>query len=1316
MLKILNRGIRVFPSLPVPRAGGVPPRHACEHIRFPSSDTAVPVLTPFLPPLPRRRRRARKRTSHFFKKVLINACIFSRNLVNYQYTPKHACTSLNEKNPENRRCTNEMTIEKRPNFYFYDIESLDNVFTLANFRVRENILDLFYVCDDPPFLDYLRTPEGGREAASRIRAKNRNFTGGIVLHDLSYIEQNELLAKMFGLSTARSVNDPASCEKDLPYGTDYRLVCDTDPEYDPEKHPFLVGYNSFNYDTTMLALYLTAALSSVSDRAPDGSMLPPRLCRYLVGASVMRGHNNVLFSPAYKSSMPNYLKDSGKSAAKQVRKNMLASGRHLDIARLNEKQQHVGLKRLLGMKGFQILESSKLRPDQSKIENLDQLFDLFAYNCSDVINLLGLYQDKLYEAQYLLKSGLLKQYPELRYEQKGPNIYAPDVSPARIRYDRLAIDSSSSQFAQKSLCPYDHLNDQPVVSYMYPSKKQAAELGIEPFNVLERTKALFYDIFPQPELRSHMDRIYEYYKAIEGKNFNESDAYAETYLSPSRTEPLQSALREARETLGLVADEREIDLTPRSMSALPPADTTMIYYDKNGDPTSCFVIFSTGGIHGAEYNKRLYDADVAVYNEAAAIMAKVQAQYPVADDLKKAKQIVIDGKTYGAAQFLQTKKKDQPNRYKILSAPQLFIMDKKGMKLNPRYNYTSAELSNHEDFTSYYPIMLVRLSAFENPGLGYDRYSEIFDNKSKYGKLMKDKSLPEADRGRYSVMREGTKLVLNSASGAGDAKFDSNIRMNNRVISMRIIGQLFSFTIGMAQAYEGARVISTNTDGLFTVMEENRNNQILEEQSKDIHVDIEPELTFLISKDSNNRIEMDHEHSRGGELQRASGGSLACCDGPSVTKSLSHPAVIDYALCEYLIMSSWTHVEQDSDRYPSLEDPFDDEKGMRILRSLGADPGPAMSPQRQLLFFQNIVASSPSSNRYVFSTDVGGANPEPLQHYNRVFLVKDGTPGAVNIKVAAMYKLTPVIIAKRKRENCLINQHDPVARRILEVNGVDVDTFPSTHEASVVSVTGIEADWPVIIENGNINDMSDSEANAILDKLDFDKYLTLLRNTFEKNWRNKTPDPDAAIFKPEPPKAPKPPKTPKTRKKTKKTTDPDTVPGAPDAGLSEDAAGVAGMADESVEQIAGVAGTSDLSAEASCAYPDAVSNGNISGMPLREETSDLNAPLEMEYIPLPEPDGADSIGNELDEPRPDSGPVSAGKPVTVEKPKDAVKAIARLLSTSSELALNISDEDVRASTGFDSAQALRRAIAALSAALSAGTAKSPERDPVPDEN
>ena len=111
--------------------------------------------------------------------------------------------------------------------------------------------------------------------------------------------------------------------------------------------------------------------------------------------------------------MPSYLTSSavanGKGwdgTANKIRRAMLHSGRHLDIARFNEKQQRVGLKRLLGMLGYQILESDRLKHD-SIIETIDDLVELIAYNVSDVVNLAYLADHPTYSGGFDLKHALM---------------------------------------------------------------------------------------------------------------------------------------------------------------------------------------------------------------------------------------------------------------------------------------------------------------------------------------------------------------------------------------------------------------------------------------------------------------------------------------------------------------------------------------------------------------------------------------------------------------------------------------------------------------------------------------------------------------------------------------------------------------------------------------------------------------------------------------------------------------------------------------------------------------------------------------------
>lgn len=961
--------------------------------------------------------------------------------------------------------------------HFYDIESLRNVFSLCNFKPDKNCIDIYILADD---LDFKCVPDFEQNLLKHIHDNNHNFNGTINVYDLHEPNANVHLAKTFGLSDSPLINDK---RKKGRYPDEFRLVCDTDAEYDENKHPYLFGYNSNQYDTTELAMYLYEAFPFISVYDETTGTTRDELRIKPPTAKLMREYNDELFLPQFKSNMPSRLTQTYNPAKRtfsrpdytdprwRIRKNMLMTGRHLDVTRLNEKQMYVGLKRLLGMLGHQIKESDKLAIGCDTIESIDQLMDLIAYNVSDCVNLYELFNDGFYQGQFVLKKALLNRYPELIYE-KQQHAYAPDIRPECVRKDRLFIDSSSAQLATKSLCPYGHLPDIPVVSFMYPSEQKAKELNIPRVNVLDEARKFFFSNFSQQHVRDEFDRIYNYYKSIEGKNFNESDNYRLDFEGSPEYKP------------------------PQSLKDLPKTDTCLFYYNADGTPSSCFVTFSTGGIHGAEYNKELYEYDIEQFNKEMALLNTVMTRYPDPTDLKKEKEIVIDGVTYPATRFLTTKSTNKAAFYKPLQdkKPVLFKDDKGATKLNSKYVFSSAEPANHEDFTSYYPNMLRMMSAFYNEGLGYDRYAEIFDDKEKQGKLMKDKSLPEETRKHYAVLREGTKLILNTASGAGDATFDSNIRMNNRIISMRIIGQLFSWRIGQAQTIHGARIISTNTDGLYSVLAPDINDLILEKESKSIGVAIEPEPLFLISKDSNNRIDINDET---GEILSASGGTLACWRGPNPTKALSHPALLDWALAEYLIF-----VSLPNSRGLSLFSPFSNEAGRNIISK-------AMNmfePRKFLRLAQNVLASSPGSMTYIFAANKENpTKPLTLQHYNRSFIMKENTQNTYNLSAATAKKIIPATIIKRKKEGMRPQVHDPVAVSILEQHGIDIASLPIDKEAVVKKITNIDEDWSILIQNQALVDLSNNDALRIMDNIETENYLKLLHDGFEKNWRNKKP-------------------------------------------------------------------------------------------------------------------------------------------------------------------------------------------------------------------
>ena len=892
-------------------------------------------------------------------------------------------------------------------------------------------------------------------------------------------DSNIRLAKEFG------------CENPYVKNPKYNfpLVKDIDPEYDPDTHLYLSGYNSLNYDMTMLALYFAEVFT---DRGFEPTT-----------PEIMRAYNDELFSPFFKPCMPDrlkyvytndpqdirrfdtykignkYLKSEGwntTNPAFYIYKSMQQSGRHIDIARLNEKQSRVALKRLLGMLGLQIMEptvdlSSK---GTSQPFELKDIANLIAYNTSDVIGLKLLSKEGVYESTMALKRQMLLDYPELIFNDDGT--YKPDKK--SMRRNRLTINSTSAQFAANCLCPYGSLGDIDAVSFNYPSEIKAKELGITQTNVLQDTidfiETRMRPLVKSPKGQEIIDRLYDVidmYKTIQGKDFNSSHD------------------EDGHTTYDINFFAERIN-TP--------------YMDPNGEPADCYVTFSIGGIHGAQYNRKKYQDDVDEFERKQGLYQKVIEQYGDAltliSDIKpngkpcKRKTVEIDGEIYPVTMFLKSsstmKKAEFKAEFTNPKRPELFPKDAKGVrKLNDKYKITSFGVVNHEDFTSYYPCMLMNLSAYLNEGLGYDRYEEIFNNKQKFGEMKDDPKYSKEERKKFSIMRNGTKLVLNSASGGSDTNHNSSIRMNNRIISMRIIGQLLAWRIGQAQSLAGAKVVSTNTDGLYTIMEEELNNKILEIESKAAHVGIEPEVMYLVSKDANNRFEGHVTGHTGNSLTDvkvtvASGGSLACRKGPDPTKSLDHPAITDWALTEFL---KWKALSGRLDEYVP-------EIGMKLLTEIASSE--ISDKKKRMTMFQNVIASSPNTGCYNFATSEPITEQNhltiqaiPMQHYNRVFCVD---PSKVpDDKKDRIYYLSAAYVRINDASDA-----SPLAIKV--IRDINKDTEALTRGTpKIKKIKGINQTQPCMIVNEDL-DYTDFDT----DWLDYNYYNKALQDTYTKNWQN----------------------------------------------------------------------------------------------------------------------------------------------------------------------------------------------------------------------
>ena len=79
------------------------------------------------------------------------------------------------------------------------------------------------------------------------------------------------------------------------------------------------------------------------------------------------------------------------------------------------------------------------------------------------------------------------------------------------------------------------------------------------------------------------------------------------------------------------------------------------------------------------------------------------------------------------------------------------------------------------------------------------------------------------------------------------------------------------------------------------VIQEQKNKAIVNRELEQLYIEIDPEPMYLVSKDTNNRMEMED-----GRITSARGGTLTSWNGADVDTRLAHPAISDKVLTIYL--------------------------------------------------------------------------------------------------------------------------------------------------------------------------------------------------------------------------------------------------------------------------------------------------------------------------------------------------------------------------------------------------------------------------------
>jgi len=87
---------------------------------------------------------------------------------------------------------------------FYDIESLNNIFSLCNYKYNDNVIDVYIMADDrldtqgDSFGRFAITEPITKLITKIIYSKNKNFDGSVRFYDLHQLDANLHLINDFG--------------------------------------------------------------------------------------------------------------------------------------------------------------------------------------------------------------------------------------------------------------------------------------------------------------------------------------------------------------------------------------------------------------------------------------------------------------------------------------------------------------------------------------------------------------------------------------------------------------------------------------------------------------------------------------------------------------------------------------------------------------------------------------------------------------------------------------------------------------------------------------------------------------------------------------------------------------------------------------------------------------------------------------------------------------------------------------------------------------------------------------------------------------
>lgn len=286
---------------------------------------------------------------------------------------------------------------------------------------------------------------------------------------------------------------------------------------------------------------------------------------------------------------------------------------------------------------------------------------------------------------------------------------------------------------------------------------------------------------------------------------------------------------------------------------------------------------------------------------------------------------------------------------------------------------------------------------------------------------------------------------------------------------------------------EGATVPSSNTDGIYVFnIDYDLNTKIVNRELEKLLVQIDPEPVYLVSKDSNNRMEMEH-----GKVVSARGATLTSWKGARVDNRLSHPALVDRVMTYYLQNDNIVNKMVDKD----------------LIRK-ALDEYLSTASKREFVLMASWVLRSTSGS--IFIDDSNNVHPGTVRGWlskTGVRLEKFGTKSArksatydswANTMFGSTRIGNPEIIEKLSELGIL----EKYFTRAVTVDQYrTIDPSQSFYTVASSKISNLSDSAKLHIDNRSVLNMSDEEIDDIYSQIDKDEYVDMIAD-FAKVWHN----------------------------------------------------------------------------------------------------------------------------------------------------------------------------------------------------------------------